>query len=232
MARPGPALTTSERRRRAVLPGRGAAVAGIVVAALLTLVPTVITVALLLPPAGGPPPPAGPPARPAPAVPVTPIGAPDTGSPAPAALRLPGVDAAVPVVPVGVTPNGEMAVPEDVGVIGWYRFGPAPGAGRGSAVLAGHVDDRVQGAGALEQLAGVAPGTRLVVERERAGAVGYRVVDVRRVTKDALDLGALFSERGPPRLAVVTCGGPFDAVSGRYRDNVVLVAVPEVEGQP
>ena len=39
-----------------------------------------------------------------------------------------------------------MDLPEDVDRVGWYRFGPAPGAD-GSAVLAGHVDDAEQGLG-------------------------------------------------------------------------------------
>ena len=39
-----------------------------------------------------------------------------------------GVDA--PVLPVGVDGRGEMAVPDDVRTVGWYRFGPRPGHGR------------------------------------------------------------------------------------------------------
>jgi hypothetical protein len=43
--------------------------------------------------------------------------------------------------------------------------------------------------------------------------------------KDSLPT-SLYSRRGRPRLVLVTCGGPFDAGIGHYRDNVVVTAVP------
>ena len=48
---------------------------------------------------------------------------------------------------------------------------------------------------------------------------------LRSYRKDALPT-SLYSRRGAPRLVIVTCGGPFDRRTGRYRDNVVLTAVP------
>ena len=94
---------------------------------------------------------------------------------APVRIRLAGVEVDAPVVPVGVDERGEMAVPEDVRTVGWYRFGPGPGATAGSSVLAGHVDDRVQGRGAFYRLAELAvgrPGAGRVGRRHRAAATG------------------------------------------------------------
>ena len=31
----------------------------------------------------------------------------------------------------------------------------------------------------------------------------------------------------PPKLAIVTCGGPFDAATGHYLDNVIVWATPQ-----
>jgi hypothetical protein len=53
----------------------------------------------------------------------------------------------------------------------------------------------------------------------------YRVVTVRDYLKRDLPT-SVYSLRGRPRLVLVTCGGPFIASKGHYRDNVVLVAVP------
>lgn len=36
----------------------------------------------------------------------------------------------------------------------------------------------------------------------------------------------VWSQTGPARLMLVTCGGPFDSSIGRYRDNIVVTAVP------
>ncbi|GAA2888632.1 class F sortase [Pseudonocardia halophobica] len=133
-----------------------------------------------------------------------------------------------PVLPVGVDASGAMGVPAEVATVGWYRFGPAPGAGAGSAVLAGHVDDREQGPGAFHDLAGLAPGDVVTIRRSAAPPVRYEVRAVRVVDKQALPAGELFARDGPPRLTLVTCGGPFDRGSRSYRDNVVVTAVPLV----
>lgn len=143
----------------------------------------------------------------------------------PVELVLPdGTTAAV--VPVGVAPDGQMEVPERVAEVGWYRFGPAPGGDAGSAVLAGHVDDRVQGAGAFARLDELTAGGTVVVRRAGAAALTWRIAEVRTVDKDALDLPALFARDGAPRLTLVTCGGAFDRASRQYAENVVVTAVP------
>ncbi|GAA4694003.1 class F sortase [Pseudonocardia yuanmonensis] len=175
----------------------------------------------------------------APAQPVTVSPAPAGGPPrtsgsaaavAPTHLRVDRADTTVidaPLLPVGVDDAGRMSVPEDVSAVGWYRFGPAPGDPRGSAVLAGHVDDRIQGPGAFHGLARLSPGDRLTVALSDARVLAYVVADVGRVAKAALPTGELFGRDGPPRLTLVTCGGPFDRGTRDYRDNVVVTAVPD-----
>jgi hypothetical protein len=139
---------------------------------------------------------------------------------------------AAPVVPVGVGATGTMDVPRDVTTVGWYRFGAAPGAAAGSAVLAGHVDDREQGPGAFHDLVGLAPGDVVTVRRAGAPPARYAVREVRAVDKDVLPAGELFARHGPPRLTLVTCGGPFDRETRSYRDNVLVTAAPLRPGAP
>lgn len=45
------------------------------------------------------------------------------------------------------------------------------------------------------------------------------------IAKSALPT-TLFSNTGSPRLALVTCRGPFDAATGHYEDNVIVWASP------
>lgn len=146
-----------------------------------------------------------------------------TGEPVRVRAASVGLDAAV--VPVGVTNDGLMAVPENVAEVGWYRFGPLPGAASGSAVLAGHVDDRVQGEGAFADLSRMRPGDEISVDGP-GGPVVHRVREVRTYPKDAVPLADLFRETGPPRLVLVTCDGPFDTDARSYRDNLVVYAEP------
>jgi len=154
--------------------------------------------------------------------------------PAPPPVRIRAVDARLdaPVVDTGVDERGGMAIPHDIHTVGWYRFGVGPGASAGSAVLAGHVDDHIQGYGAFHRLAGLAVGNPVQVSLADGTVVTYRVSAVAHVAKDALPAGQVFARDGPPRLTLVTCGGAFNRAVGGYVDNVVVTAVPEGVSRP
>ncbi|MGK5111589.1 MULTISPECIES: class F sortase [unclassified Geodermatophilus] len=145
--------------------------------------------------------------------------------PAPLRLAVPALGIDAPVDPVGVRSDGAMDLPADIGRVGWYRFGPAPGAA-GSTVLAGHVDDREQGLGVLAGLRRIEAGTEVAVTDAAGATTRWRVVAREVVTKQALPLDRVFGRDGPPRLVLVTCGGPFLPEYGSYRDNVLVVAEP------
>ena len=128
--------------------------------------------------------------------------------PAPVRLAVPALGVDAPVEPVGVRDDGQMALPDNVDRLGWYRFGPVPGA-EGSAVLAGHVDDADQGLGALAPLRDAEPGAEVVVTDAAGTATRWRVVSREVLEKQALPVDRLFARTGEPRLVLVTCGGPF-----------------------
>lgn len=196
---------------------RRLAVGGTVVGILLMAVPLAMWLAR-----------PGPVAAPAPlpATPVTVLATPRADQAPPARITLPTLGVAVPVVPVGVDDGGEMEVPRDVRTVGWYRFGPAPGDRSGSAVLSGHVDDRVQGRGAFFDLGRLAVGDAVEVVDARGRTLRYRVAEVMRIPKQVLPVDTLFDRAGPPHLTLVTCGGSFDRATRNYRDNVVVTATP------
>lgn len=144
---------------------------------------------------------------------------------APARIRVGSIEVDAPVVPVGVDDAGLMEVPEDVRTIGWYRHGAGPGED-GSAVLSGHVDDRVQGRGAFYELATTSTGDTVEVDTGDGRTLAYRVDSVRNFGKEELPLEEVFQRSGPPRLVLITCGGEFDRATGHYVDNIVVTAVP------
>lgn len=146
--------------------------------------------------------------------------------PAPARFQVPdlGIDAAVDAV--GVEDDGSMVIPAEIARVGWYRFGPAPGAERGNAVVAGHVDAAGEGPGALFDLRGVEVGARITVTDESGTEHTYEVVSRETVTKDVLPIEQIFDRTGEHRLVVITCGGPFQPELRSYRDNVVVTALP------
>ena len=145
--------------------------------------------------------------------------------PAPVRLSVPalGVDTAVEAV--GVEPDGQMTIPAEVDRVGWYRFGPVPGDD-GSAVIAGHVDDREQGLGAMAPLRAAEVGSEVVVTDATGTMSRWRVVSRELIQKQVLPLDRLVAREGPARLTLITCGGPFLPEYRSYRDNVVVVAEP------
>lgn len=149
---------------------------------------------------------------------------PAAASALPLRLRAPSIGVDANIVPVGVDTDGAMEIPTDVDEVGWYRFGPTPGD-PGTAVLAGHVDSRTQGRGAFFDLRRLDVGDVVVVGFDGSESV-WEVVARRQYGKDVIPLGEVFTRDGPPRLALITCGGEFDGGAGRYLDNVVVYAVP------
>jgi sortase (surface protein transpeptidase) len=143
----------------------------------------------------------------------------------PERLRIPQLDVAAAIVTVGVDNDGEMTVPEDVGDVGWYRHGPAPGE-PGAAVIAGHVDSREQGRGAFFDLRRLDVGARVEVTDSAGDVQRFDVVARRTYDKATLPADTLFSRSGPSQLVLVTCGGTFDSDERSYRDNVVIYAQP------
>lgn len=155
----------------------------------------------------------------------SPMRSPDVGAtPTRVSISAVGLDAAV--VPVGVAREGAMRVPRDARRVGWYRFGPRPGGGTGSVVLAAHVDSRTQGLGAFYPLRDAEPGDRVTVVTEGGRRSSYRVVARQLFRKRALPLEELFRRDGRAVLTLITCGGPYLAYAGGYQDNLVVSAVP------
>jgi hypothetical protein len=143
--------------------------------------------------------------------------------PVPVRVRVASVGIDAPVVAGGAA-GGELAVPPNAVEVGWYRPGPVPGAD-GSAVLAAHVDHGGR-LGAFVGLEGVGPGDLVVVDLDDGTSPTFLVSALHRYGRDQLPTAELFATGGPSSLALVTCGGEFDAATRHYTENVVVTAVP------
>jgi hypothetical protein len=142
----------------------------------------------------------------------------------PVRVRVPALGLDATVRPVGVAADRQMRLPVDPRVLGWYRFGPAPGDG-GSVVLAGHVDSRRYGVGPLASLQTIDVGELVEVVTGSGEVRPYRVDSIERFDRQALP-AAVFARTGPERLRLVTCTGPYLPDAGGYQQNLVVTAVP------
>lgn len=131
----------------------------------------------------------------------------------------------VPVVPVGALPGGGLEVPKRPSTTGWWAAGAAPGASHGTVVIDGHIDSARFGLGALAALLHVHPGDRVVLTDTAGDRHTYLVTARNNYPKQRLP-ASVFRRDGPPRLALITCGGQFNRATRSYHDNIVVLAYP------
>jgi hypothetical protein len=141
----------------------------------------------------------------------------------PTTLRIPAIGLEASIVPVGLIPGTNSLEIPDIHHVGWYQLGPSPGQ-NGSAVLVGHIDGEGQ-PGIFWHLGQLTPGDQIVIADSTGRTRTFRVTGRQQVAKTALP-AQLFSRAGPPRIALITCGGAFNYATRHYRDNIVIVATP------
>ncbi|MEU2897731.1 class F sortase [Streptomyces sp. NPDC001273] len=138
-------------------------------------------------------------------------------------VRIPAIDVDAPLTGLALTPAGSLDVPPaDVeNLAGWYEAGTTPGE-RGTAIIAGHVDN-ADGPAVFYSLGALRKGSTVEVDR-RDGGVAVFTVDAVEVY-DARDFPdrKVYGPASRPELRVITCGGGYSRSTG-YRGNVVVYA--------
>ena len=149
-----------------------------------------------------------------------------TASVAPVGLAIPSLAIDMPVTDVGVADSGQMELPVDPAIAGWYRYGADATSTSGRILIAAHVDAIDYPIGPLARLRDVPAGETILIAAADGTSREFVVQSLTYYEKAALPTDELFQRGGPSALVLVTCGGPFDSQTGHYRDNVVAVAVP------
>ena len=128
-----------------------------------------------------------------------------------------------PVRAVGLEEDGQLEIPDET-EIGWYRYGSSPGRA-GATVLAAHVtwNDTV---GPFYRLGSLEPGARIEIRLEDDTVRTYEVVERTMYDKDSLPRERIWRTTGDESLVLITCGGSFNPEIRRYRQNIVVYAVP------
>ncbi|MGV9883209.1 class F sortase [Streptomyces sp. NPDC003006] len=138
-------------------------------------------------------------------------------------VRIPAIGVDAPLMGLGLTRQGSLDVPppERKNLAGWYEAGTTPGE-RGTAILAGHVDNQ-EGPAVFYELGALRKGRTIEVER-RDGSVAVFTVDANEVY-DAKDFPdeKVYGAAPRPELRVITCGGKYSKRTG-YQGNVVVFA--------
>ncbi|MFJ8824675.1 class F sortase [Streptomyces sp. NPDC102467] len=138
-------------------------------------------------------------------------------------IRIPSLRVDAPLMGLRLTPSGSLDVPppRKKNLAGWYEDGTRPGE-RGTAVVAGHVDNAV-GPAVFYGLGALTRGRTVEIDR-RDGSVAVFTVDAVEVyaAKDFPD-EKVYGAAPRAELRVITCGGPYSRRTG-YQGNVVVFA--------
>lgn len=144
----------------------------------------------------------------------------------PVRVEVPEAGIDVEVEPVGVVDSGEMQLPADTEVAGWYEYGPVPSSPAGTTILAAHVDSLTYGLGPFSKLKDLGAGAAVLVTTSDGAIHRYTIATIDRVAKTDISLNAVFDRVGTPQLVMITCGGRFDHKTRHYLDNVLVTAMP------
>ncbi len=141
----------------------------------------------------------------------------------PVRLRIPVIDLdAEFTTPLGLTITQEVEVPAEDEKVGWYKFGPRPGA-LGPAVILGHVDS-YQGPAVFFSLGQLTVGEQIMIDREDGSTATFVVTAVERYSQDDFPTTLVYGDIDYPGLRLITCSGRYDRLSERYTHNLVVYA--------
>ena len=141
----------------------------------------------------------------------------------PLAITIDDIELWGPIGEVGIEDDGELEVPDET-TVGWYKYGSAPGL-PGATVLAAHVTWNRK-VGPFHKLGQLEPGAEIDVALQDGTERTYQVVERTIYPTDELPRERIWTTTGDEMLVLITCGGSYNSNIRRYRDNVVVYAVP------
>ncbi|MEU7277357.1 class F sortase [Streptomyces sp. NPDC045431] len=142
---------------------------------------------------------------------------------APVRVRIPDIGVDAPVMRLGLAPDRSLEVPPvgDPNIAGWFQHGTPPGA-KGTAIIAGHVDN-ADGPAVFYALGALRKGHRVEVTRLDGRTAVFAVDAVEVYDNDDFPDHKVYGAAHRAELRLITCGGEFDARAG-YQGNVVAYA--------
>jgi LPXTG-site transpeptidase (sortase) family protein len=140
----------------------------------------------------------------------------------PVRVEIPVLNVDAPVMRLGNGPGAAIQVPplNNHNLAGWYDHSVTPGQD-GTSVILGHVDTYA-GTSVFYYIKTLAPGDLIKIVRADGSTAVFSVDGVQRVAKATFSASEIFGNTSYPELRLITCGGPFDAATRQYLDNIVV----------
>ena len=143
----------------------------------------------------------------------------------PVRIQIPAIGVDTAVQHVGVNDKGNMANPSNFKDVGWYKYGPQPGAS-GSAVIAGHLDNGLGLPAVFKQLDRLKAGDEITVEAEDGSLRRFKVTGSQTYPYDDVPTEVIFNPSGSVRLNLITCAGNWITKEKTYDARLIVFAEP------
>lgn len=135
-------------------------------------------------------------------------------------IEIPAIDVDATVQPKGELENGEMEVPADDHITGWYEPGYEPGSA-GSSVIAGHVDSK-RGAAVFFYLTDLEEGDEVYVTDKAGKKLTFVVKEIHAYPAEDAPIRQIFGASDKAVLNLITCTGTFDHERQTHPDRLVV----------
>lgn len=124
---------------------------------------------------------------------------------------------------MGINSDGEMAVPSNIHMAGWFTNSAKPGD-PGLSIIDGHVHGKYK-PGIFMNLQKLKPGDAVIIEFGNKASKKFIVRDVQAYSvKEAADKLYSQHEDAESQLNLITCGGDFDTDSQEYKQRIIVTA--------
>jgi sortase A len=141
----------------------------------------------------------------------------------PVHIRIPAIGVDTTVQTTGITQSGHIAVPTNYTDVGWYKYGTLPG-NKGSAVMAGHVDDGLALPGVFKNLYKLKKGDDIYITMKNGEVAHYVMKGSETYSKDA-STENIFSEKDNYYLKLITCTGTWLSDEGTHSERLVVTGI-------
>lgn len=146
------------------------------------------------------------------------------GKELPTRLVIPKLNVDAFVESVGMDNKGRMDVPKDDNNVAWYNLGFSPGQ-KGSAVFAGHFDNKSGGPAVFHNLSTLENGDEITAYYPDGKTYTFVVTQKTEYNFDQVPLEEVFNSQDQPRLNLITCDGVFDKNARNYSKRLVVYSV-------
>lgn len=145
----------------------------------------------------------------------------------PVRLLIPKLEIDAEVQRLGVTSTGNMAAPNNFTDVSWYKHGTVPGF-KGSAVVAGHVDNALGTPAIFYELPKLELGDSIYVTNSAGEKLHFQVIDKEIYRYDQAPAEKIFNDSTGTYLNLITCQGDW-VPEARSAENRLVVYTKLVE---